>query len=209
MPRLDDPTPDEIRARMREVFERAEFRRSRSWPEKFLDWLGRRFGGGGSGGAGSAWGGSIGSVVGWVAIVLAALGLAAIVYVVVRNWRPGVRRQRRARPTPAEIEELRTATEWASDADRLEAAGAWKDAIRCRYRELVARLVDAGAAAPLAGRTTGELRRDIAESAPDVSRDFSAATGLFELPWYADAPTGPAELDEFKALAARVLERVT
>lgn len=204
--RLDDPTPAEVRERMREVFERPEFQRSKSWLERVGDWIARQFEGGVGGPSG--WGGPIGSVVGWVAMVLLAIGLAVLVYYVVRNRVPRVRAAKAA-AVDIEVDDDRSASEWASDADRLEASGAWKEAIRCRYRELVARLVDAGVAAPQAGRTTGELRIDIADRAPEVSSEFSRATGLFELPWYADEPTGPAENEEFKSLAARVLERVS
>jgi len=189
---------------MRDVFERPEFQRSKSWLEKVMDWLRRHLDfeiGGGSG-----WGGSIGSIVSWVAIVLLVVGLAIVVYFVVRNWSPRVKAKRAADLVEVDVEELRTASEWASEADRLEAAGQWKDAMRARYRELVAQLVESEVAAPLAGRTTGELRRDIAERAPQVSDEFSHATVLFEMPWYADVPTGAAENAEFKHLAARVLE---
>ncbi len=204
----DDPTPAEVREKMREIFERSEFRRSKSWIERVLDWIGRHLSPGEVSG-GSGWGGSIGPVVGWVAIVLLAIGLAVLIWYVIRNFTPRAKKVKKRQLTDVEIEELRTASEWASDADRLEASGDWKEAIRCRYRELVARLVDAGVAAPHAGRTTGELRIDVAERAPEVGTEFSRATGLFELPWYADVPTGRDENAEFKALAARVLEEVS
>ncbi len=32
----DDPTPAEVREKMREIFERSEFRRSKSWIERVL-----------------------------------------------------------------------------------------------------------------------------------------------------------------------------
>lgn len=205
---LDDPTPAEVRERMREIFERSEFRRSKSWIERVLDWLGRHLSPG-EATAAPGWGGSIGAIVGWVAIVLLAIGLAVLVWYVVRNYSPRAKKVKKDKVADVEIDELRTAREWASDADRLEATGDWKEAIRCRYRELVARLVDAGVAAPQAGRTTGELRVDVVERAPSVGTEFSRATGLFELPWYADVPTGPEENAEFKTLAARVLEEVS
>ncbi|HNI33849.1 MAG TPA: DUF4129 domain-containing protein [Microthrixaceae bacterium] len=208
--RFAEPTPPEVRDRMREIFERAEFRRSRSLLERFMDWLSELFsdrGGDVQLGQGSSWGGAIGNVILWVAIVLLAIGLAFLIYKVVSNRSP--RLKKKTTKATVEVEEVRSATEWASDADRLEAEGAWKEAIRCRYRELVARLVDAGVAAPQPGRTTGELRSDVDLGAPGVSGDFSRATGLFEQPWFADAPTGAAENAEFKALAARVLEEVS
>lgn len=206
---VSEPTPDQVRDKMREVFERAEFQRSKNPLEKALDWIGRQLQklGGGAGG-GTAWGGSVATVLMWLVLIALAVGLVVLVVYVVRHRVVGRRRKERTDAT-VEVEEERSAREWSDAAAGFEAAGAWKDAIRCRYRELVSRLVDAGVAAPLPGRTTGELRADIADRAPAVSGDFSQATELFELPWYADADTGPAENDRFKALAGRVLEDVS
>jgi hypothetical protein len=74
-----------------------------------------------------------------------------------------------------------------------------------RYRELVAELVDRAVVGSVPGRTTGELRADVAANAAGVDAVFSEATLLFELPWYADAPTGPEQNARFKQLAAAVL----
>ena len=49
------------------------------------------------------------------------------------------------------------------------------------------------------------MRGDIAARAPQVLDPFSDATLLFELPWYADEPTGAVENARFKELAATVL----
>jgi hypothetical protein len=205
--RFDDPTPAEVRETMRDVFQRPEFQRTKSIVERILDWISKHLSGSGEVGTGSSWGGSIANILLWVVLILLAVGLVIVVVHVVRN-----RTGRRSKPTKpsvvVDIEEYRTASEWASEAEQLEAAGRWKEAIRCRYRELVARLVDAGVAAPLPGRTTGELRGDVSTRAPQVEGAFSAATGLFEGPWYADTPTGPAESDRFRSLAADVLEQV-
>lgn len=194
---------------MREIFERSEFQRSKSLVERILDWIARRFGGPSDAAVGgSAWGGAVADIVLWVVLALLAVGLVLLIVQVVRNRRPKAKKTGKP-PADVEVEEQRSASEWSSEAERLEADGRWKEAIRCRYRELVARLVDAGVAVPLAGRTTGELRSDVAGKAPEAAPEFSQATGLFELPWYADAPTGPVESEQFKALAADVLEKVS
>ena len=82
-----------------------------------------------------------------------------------------------------------------------ESEGAWKQAIRARYRLLVRTLIDGGQLPDIAGRTTGELRSDIETTIPGALESFDEASTLFELPWYADVETGPAENERFKELA--------
>jgi hypothetical protein len=103
------------------------------------------------------------------------------------------------------VEHRRRAGEWADDAERFEAAGEWKLAVRARFRELVRTLVDRRQVADLAGRTTGELRDDLATTTPGATDAFDTACLLFELPWYAHVDTGAAENARFTAAAAAVL----
>jgi hypothetical protein len=58
------------------------------------------------------------------------------------------------------------------------------------------------------GRTAGEYVRDVAAGEPGVAPAFAAATELFELAWYADAPTGADECARFRDLDQRVLAGV-
>lgn len=208
--RWADPTPPEVRDRIAEILERDEFLRRTNPISRFLerigDWLARRTGGPqvevGSGT--NAWGGPIGSIFLWLALVLLVAVLVFVIVAVVRNRRPGARKKKPG--VEVDVDDLRAPSEWAGEAERLEAAGEWKDAMRCRYRELVARLVEARVVSPLAGRTPGELRADLADAMPSAAATFDAASLLFELPWYADAPTGPAENARFRAMAAQVVE---
>ncbi|MFN8053109.1 MAG: DUF4129 domain-containing protein [Acidimicrobiales bacterium] len=200
-----DPTPPEVRDRMRDIFNRPEFQRSKNpvqrlW-ERFMDWLSRHFS---PDIGGTSWGGPIGQLVVWTALVLLLIGLAVIIYRVVRSRRPR-RSEERAEATVS-IEDERDAAEWAGAAADFEARGEWKEAIRCRYRELVTRLVDDGVVSSSAGRTTGELRADVAAAAPEVSDAFDEATLLFELPWYAHQPTDAADNQRFRTLATTVTD---
>ena len=95
--------------------------------------------------------------------------------------------------------------EWRSEAERAEDEERWKDAMLCRYRELVGELVDRGAIRAIPGLTTGELRLEVSTSVPDALDAFSEATTLFELPWYARVSTGPEENRQFRELARRIL----
>ncbi len=99
----------------------------------------------------------------------------------------------------------RTAEEWRAEADQHESAGRWRDALRCRYRALVAELAGNGVLDDLPGKTTGEERADIARTVPEASPPFSEATALFDDAWYGDAPTGRDETDRLRQLSDEVL----
>jgi hypothetical protein len=148
----------------------------------------------------AAFSGSAGSLVGWV-VLLAAVGLTIwfatrFTRTVQVGGRVGI-----------EVEGIhrRSPVQWRAEAEEHEAAGAWKEALRCRYRALVGDLVAEGVLDDVAGRTTGEFRRDVTARAPVRAEAFTAATELFELAWYADRPTGADENARFQALAARVV----
>jgi Domain of unknown function (DUF4129) len=146
--------------------------------------------------------GWLGSLLGWVVIV-ALLGLAAFLllrYVSLRRGR---------RPADdvdeLEVEDVTVPPEPAADADALEAAGRWREAMLARYRSLVRALVDDGRLAPVPGRTAGEYSDDVAEVLPELAVPFDDATELFERAWYGNLPTGPDESARFREAAGRVL----
>ena len=205
MPRAVPP-PDEVRDKMVEIFQRPEFQRSRGPLQKALDGILKHLSGlipGSAPAAGGGWGGPIWTALGWVVLTLLVIGLLVVAVVIVRGWRPV--RRRSVPEVEVSVEEHRSSREWRSDAERHEAEGNWKEAIRCRYRELVVTLVDLRCATEFAGRTTGELRVDIDERLQAMSSEFSEATELFELAWYADQPTGSADNARFRALAAEIV----
>jgi len=201
--RADGPTREEIRHAAAEVFTRGEFRRRKTLLDRVIDWIRAhlphtnppRVSTGGSSGLGS--------------LVLYLIGVAVVallLWIIVRVIRTRVGRRRvtaEIDPEP-EIEEERSTAAWRADAERAEAEGRWKEAIRYRYRELVTRLVEIGAVEPIVGRTTGELRVDMDRSSPGVSASFGEASSLFELPWYADRPTGARENARMRELVAVV-----
>jgi hypothetical protein len=143
-----------------------------------------------------------GAVVAWVVLLGA---VAAVVHLVARHGRVG---PLRAVPVsrPATMVELsRSADQWRADAATLEAAGRWREGLRCRHRALVADLVRAGAIPEQPGRTAREHARDVARTRPEVAVAMAAATDLFEAAWYGGAPTGAAEAARFADLEAQVL----
>ena len=102
----------------------------------------------------------------------------------------------------------RSADDWRGEAAQHEAAGRWRDALRCRYRALVAELAGNGLLDDLPGKTTGEERADIASAAPGASPSFRKATELFDDVWYGDAPAGADDAARFRSLSDRVLAEV-
>ncbi|MGB3412642.1 MAG: DUF4129 domain-containing protein [Microthrixaceae bacterium] len=201
-------SPGQIRDETRQILEGSEFSYEKGYLERFLDWLDRQFGGSSGtsvqGGEAGAFGGGIGTVVAWVILAIAA---AALVFVAVRYFKrrtPKVAKKSEA-PITA-VEHGRSAREWNTDAERFEAAGEWKQAMRARYRLLVRELIDRGELPDVVGRTTRELRVEIERSAPAAAGSFDAASTLFELPWYAAEETGPDENRQFRMLAAKILE---
>ena len=196
------PEPDRVRDHLHEVLSRPEFERHKNLLERFFDWLARQLRKLGGAGGGS-WGG-VGSILQWLLIAALVVGVLALAWWVIRNWVRGPRADR-SEGFDTEHEVRRTASEWRTSAEHFEASEEWKDAIRCRYNELVALLVERQPIADVPGRTTGEYRLEVAQLVPSVFEPFSEATLLFELPWYGDRPTGRDENRRFRDLAAEVL----
>ncbi|HEX3540549.1 MAG TPA: DUF4129 domain-containing protein [Acidimicrobiales bacterium] len=196
--------PNRVRGLAKSILGRPEFRpRRRSVLDAAWHWLttevgkllARLFGGGSPGSSLAA------DVV--VGVVLAAV-IALVVVTVVRRGgarrRPGrpavVFRDDRAAMSPAA---------WRAEAAAHEAAGRWREALRCRYRALVAELAGRGVVEEVPGRTSGEYRHDVTFAAPAAAPAFAGATDLFEQAWYGDRPTGRGDQAAFDDLARRVL----
>jgi len=169
-----------------------------SIPDRVMEWLGEQLtkliDGLVSGGGGA--------VVAWI-ILLGALG--AVVFLLVRYGRVTMPAMARDTEPEVMVELSRTAPEWRREAEALEGDGRWAEGLRCRYRALVADLVRRGTIPEQAGRTAGEYARDVAARVPEAAPAFAAATELFEAVWYGGASTGPAEVERFRDLEARVL----
>jgi hypothetical protein len=221
-PQLPEPerSPDAAVAEARSVLAEPPYRPS--WLERQFDaigeWLSARLrdvlewftdrlpsgDGGGVTGGGAGGGGA----VGWILVAGLVVALAAVL---VRAWLTRGQRTRRRRRdddvTLTVAEARRPATGWLADAAAHEAAGRWKDALRCRYRALVAELHQRGALTEIPGRTTGEERRELADRLPEAVADFDPALTVFERAWYAAAPVAAADVADFAERAERVLAR--
>ena len=189
---------DEIRRAAREILARPEFRPpQKSLWERAVDWVRHlvdralSFG-------------SPGTVAG---LVVLAVVLALVIALL---WRIGRTIGRDPSGALSIDEDVgRPATDWRAEAARHEATGEWRDALRCRYRALVADLAGRGLVDEIPGRTTGEYRAEVAVSVPAVDADFATATDLFERAWYGAADAGPDENERFRGAADRVLHEVS
>lgn len=197
--------PDDVRQAADEVLSRPEFGEPpTTLLERIADWIADLFGdppsrtvdpgGAGSGGSG----------------ILSVLLLVVIVVLIVLLVRALLRQPRLRRtdadPEPTiEVTEHRSASAWERSAAEHEAAGDWKEAARCHFRALLERLVDRGIVDEVPGRTTGELRAEVADRAPAAAGDFAEVATLFDTAWYGDAGTGPEDVRRLVDHAARVL----
>ncbi len=197
---IPEGSADEAKRAAETVLAQSEFKRPpKTWIEQAQTWLAdnvsrvlqRLFEGG------------AGTMAAWLVLFVVVGLLGYFVSKLVRTVQadPGVRML-------ATVEARMSAGEWREAAERHERDGDWKEAIRCRFRALVGDLVDRGVLREVPGRTAGEYRRELRGSAPVAAPAFSEAAQLFEAAWYGDAPTGPAENEAFRQLAARTVAGV-
>jgi hypothetical protein len=192
------PPPGDIRQRAHEILSRAEFERHESLAHRIFSWIGDllnqiSFGAGGGPG-----------VLGNVISLLVLTGVVVLVVFLVR----AVLRQQRVPKLDGrddltiEVEDGRPATDWRSDAERFEAAGQWREAMRARYGELVRSLVEERVLDDVPGRTTGEYRTAFVLIRPERADAFVELTALFETVWYGGVETDARDNARFRELAA-------
>ncbi len=132
--------------------------------------------------------------------MLAAIGLIVVLTRYSRSLRPDPS----IRPA-VDVETGRPARDWLREAVEHERVGEWRDAVRCRYRALVAELAADGLIEEIPGRTTGEYRAFVASSVPTAAPPFAGASDLFERAWYGHRLGEAEDTDRFRDLANEVL----
>jgi uncharacterized protein DUF4129 len=192
--------PQQVREVVREVLSRPEFRPpQRSLTERVFDWvlelIGRLLAALGGSGAGG--------IVGLILLALVLVGVGVLAARFSRGLTPS---PEVAAAVPAG--RRRSAAEWRAEAETHERAGAWREAVRSRYRALVADLAARGLVEEVPGRTAGEYRREVGRALPEAATDFAGATELFEVAWYGRSRTGAGEAAHLRDLSERVLRRV-
>jgi hypothetical protein len=200
--------PSRVKAVTRQILNRPEFRPpKRNVLQAAWHWVTTELGKllnsvfGRVGSFGSSWATFL------VVVVVAILAIGLVVLTVRR--RGGRSRSRKAGPVVLRRDgPSRSPADWRAEAAAHQAAGRWRDALRCRYRALVAELVGRGLVEEIPGRTSGEYRQDVNAVVPAAGPAFDRATDLFEQAWYGDRPIGPEDQDQFDDLARRVLTPV-
>ena len=194
---VPEPSTQESNERADEILAEARFQEPpKSILDRVLEWIVEQLDKISIPGLGAGAGGGSQIVV-WI-FVAALVGLA--IFLVSRLRLTG--RPRDDDPDfIVDAEVARSEHEWLSEAERYEAAGQWKQALRCRFRALVSALIERGVVRDIPGRTTGEYRVEVTRNAPAVAGSFAGAAELFERAWYGDEPTGAAENAHFRSLA--------
>jgi hypothetical protein len=192
--------PGQIHRAVDEVLARREFRpATRPLLDRIWSWIAARIGEL----LATLTATTAGSIIGLAifALILLVLGLLAARF---------LRTMSRSPEVAAAVADVprRSAAEWRAEAEAHEAAGEWRQAVRCRYRALVAELASSGLVEDVPGRTSGEYRGEVSRNLPPASEAFAGATEVFDRAWYGQRPTGQGEAARFRELAGRVLERV-
>ena len=190
-PLLAQASAEEVRRAVEEVLARPEYRQAASGDslldrlfDAVMEQLGRlllRLAG--QGGDGS-W---VGSLV--LAVLVVAIAVVA--------WRT-LSRFRRGHTVDPVVDGPtgRPARDWGTEAAEHAAAGRYRDALRCRYRETVALLAGAGLLEEIPGRTTGEYAAELADALPSAGSAFNRLTRLFEAAWYGRRTVTAEDLQE-------------
>lgn len=198
--RESSPSAGDIKQRAHDILSREEFVRHESLVERVGNWIGdqlNRF----SFGIGSG-PGFVGNLVGLLVIA----GIVVLLWLLVRAWlaRARVEKPPTVDDMTIELEEGRSAVDWRADAERFEAAGEWREAMRARYRELVRALVDDRVLDDVPGRTTGEYRHAFVAARPQDAASFVELTDLFEEVWYGGRETDASDNARFRDLTSTV-----
>ncbi len=206
----DEPLPipehsaEEVREKIAEILSRKEFRPStKSIFERFSEWLN---------GLLDDFINPIMNPTGgptWLRMLVMLALVILVVFVVVRLTRTMRSRAKASSESHASTLTRRTGREWRQEAEKHERAGAWRDALRCRYRALLVELVNRSVVGDVPGRTAGEYRIEAQHRLPLLKEPLKGATDLFEAAWYGNEPVGFDESQIFQELADQVVAVAT
>ncbi|MPZ89098.1 MAG: DUF4129 domain-containing protein [Nitriliruptorales bacterium] len=131
------------------------------------------------------------SPLGLVALLL----LVAAITVLVLRFVSGIRRGA-ARDAELSGGTGRSPRDWEAEAEDHERAGRWRDALRCRYRLMLASLAAQGLVDEVPGRTSGEYVAEAGANLPRARAELGAVTAAFEQVWYGDQPVDGRRVQE-------------
>ncbi len=200
--------PAQVRYTAREILQRKEFRNERSLGRRISDWLhdpltaiGHLFAK-----VKQLLGGGDGPVVATAAWVFTLAVVLIVVFLVVKFARTSSSDEVVDVRSPKK--RGRTVDELIEEAERLEALGDWRRAIRARHAALVINLADRGLVRRQAGMTAREYALEVSRNAPVASTSFDAATSLFEWVWYGAGTPREIDVRQFKDFADEVHRKV-
>lgn len=192
--------PGEVRDEIERILSQPEYREPpRPLIQRIMDWISERA----AELLADILGGGRATVVGWT---ISAVVAVVVVYLLIRfalSLRADPAKREAAMRDPR-----RPPEDWVAEAERFEASGEWRHALRCRYRALVAQLAARGLVDEVPGRTAGEYRQEVTENLPSASQPFSAATVMFEEAWYGGGAVDEVRHAQFRAAASEVMTTV-
>jgi Domain of unknown function (DUF4129) len=97
----------------------------------------------------------------------------------------------------------RSPQDWEAQAH--EAAGRWRQALRSRYRKLLAELAARGLIEEVPGRTSGEYLRESLDALPAAADDLRAVTAAFEGAWYGSREVSASDVAAVRDRTARIV----
>lgn len=192
--------PDAIRRAAAEVLARAEFSTAQPPLQRALGWLSDLL----ARGIALLGGDGRGLIIGIVILVAALAATIALGIVLVRR----VRRDPSGAARRSGAFAGRSSDDWMARAREREAAHDWPAALRCRYRALLADLVEAQVIDEVAGRTARDYERAIAGAASGVDAQLAWVTDTFEAAWYDRRPVTADDVAHMDRASAAVRRAV-
>jgi hypothetical protein len=150
---------------------------------------------------------ALGPLIYWLfwAVIVGSLGF--LIWYAVRHFRWSKRLQRKASTLMEDSEPERTLDEWLELADRLEAEGKYREAVRALYLACLLRFDEALVARFDRGQTNWEhLYRIESSSRKPEGLDFRTPTGLFDRVWYGHQGRGREEVIQFRNWYVNITE---
>jgi hypothetical protein len=201
---LDTSDPEAVRAAAREILSQSEYTRHElTWWRQLLYYVTHPWealADGFNWFLGQLVGSGPGTVISWLFVVALVVGLIFLIFTLTRS----TTRDNAVPVGMAPSTRDRTPAEFLAEAERMEAEGRWRQAIRMRYAALLAQLGQDGFIRLRPGRTTGEYVVEMRSNLPDAAEAFESATRVFERAWYGKGEPAESDLEAFKVQASGV-----
>jgi hypothetical protein len=102
----------------------------------------------------------------------------------------------------------RTADQWLLQAEKLEAEGKYREAVRCLYLACLVRYDDGRVARFRRHETNWEHLYRIEGSSLNPGLDFRTPTQRFDKVWYGYQVNGPSDVQEFREVYQRLCDQL-